>query len=298
MYRKVLAAVCFLALLSPLALAGLAERLAENVLVRAAGGSGSGPVVVRGTHNFVWTAAHVVNRNRKVDTVIDAQTGRPKVSVRYQDAVALVETYQGGRKTGEHLYYAEILRLSDKKYGGEDLALLRLRQGGVFKRGAAFLAEGTIPAPDDRLLHVGSMAGTPGANTHSWGYFVRAGRLLDNSGGELDNPRTYDQVMLPALGGSSGGPVYRGDHCVGLLTEGLDSHSESPNYIVPSRRVWDYARRAKCLWAVDPRVPVPPLAEIRATPVEDTPIPLPDDWKKPPAGKPPAVIPFPFPLLP
>ena len=246
------------------------DVIASSVFVMTGKGTGSGPVVVRDDDAFVWTAAHVVTPLRTLRTVIDSETGTPKVLACYADPVVGVEGYQTGCKTSQHMYYAEILRMSPE----EDLALLHVRERGVFRKGVCFTGPHEHFAPDTPIFHVGSMDGLPGANSISHGHLARAGRRRHN--------KFYDQINLTALSGSSGGGVYlENGRCIGILVQGLTETSDGVNLMVPAWRMWEYARRTNCLWALDATVPVPGLEAMQATPVEEW-LPLPDDWKTPP----------------
>lgn len=222
-----------------------------NVCVDAEKGSGSGPVVISGGETFVWTAGHVVAHLQSSKKVIDPLTGTEKTILLYRDLKVMHERYQSGRKVGEVVLLAKVIRYSDIK-GGDDLALLKVYEKGYFKEGVKFLDHRLLPKAGTQLWHVGSMWGRPGINTPAEGIFSVGGRLRGDDGSELENAKIFDQITLPALPGSSGGGVYlkSNGRCVGLLTQGICNRCESINYIVPSRRIFEYAKRAKCLWAV------------------------------------------------
>lgn len=246
-------------------------------------GSGSGVAVVNGNHMFAWTAGHVVCDLLKIHTVIDPVTGLPKVAFEYKDCTLRYEERQDGRKVAEHLYLAKIIRFSDGRLDGEDLALLQLYAKPFLRKGVKFAEDNEIPARGAPLWHVGSNNGKPGMNTVAEGVFSTAGRLRTRLRDNDTQGRIYDQVTLAALGGCSGGGVFNkaDSKCIGLLTEGVTGTAESINFIVPARRIREYAKRTNCLWAIDTKIPVPSDEEIAKTPVTDRPIPLPADWKKP-----------------
>lgn len=265
----------------------VAHLLDESVMVRVHKAAGSGVIFKNGSTTFVWTAAHVIEPNQKVQTVIDGRTGRPKVKITYDDAMVVRELQENGRKVGELRYFARVVRYSDGDKGGDDLALLRLYKQGAFERSVTFLDDRTIPVPGVALWHVGSMSGGEGLNSVSQGVFAAAGRLRASfRAEELASPRVYDQINVTALKGCSGGGVFRQQDgvCIGLLTEGLSNSVEAPNCIVPARRIREFAHRTHCDYAVNARVAVP--VEMEDRPPTDNDIPLPREWLPAPAPAP------------
>lgn len=258
MRRLSLVLIVFLFLSSalPAGTPAIDDILKYNVCIDAEKGSGSGPVVLSGGETFVWTAGHVVAHLQSSKKVIDPLTGTEKTVISYKDLKVMHERYQDGRKTGEIFLLAKVIRYSALK-SGEDLALLKVYEKNYFKESAKFLDHRLMPKTGAQLWHVGSMWGRPGINTPSEGIFSVGGRLRGDDGGELDCAKIFDQITLPALPGSSGGGIYlkSNGRCVGLLTQGICSKCESINYIVPARRMYEYAKRAKCLWAFDEASP-------------------------------------------
>jgi hypothetical protein len=55
---------------------------------------------------------------------------------------------------------------------------------------------------------------------------------------------------------------------IGMLTQGV-MQLQGFNFIVPIRRIHDWAKDTKIEWAIDPKVPMPSLAVIDKIPVED-----------------------------
>jgi hypothetical protein len=252
------------------------DTLIKNtVLVRCDSQRGSGVLFKNGSTIFVWTAAHILDHHQKIKVVIDAKSGELKAKISYHDVEVAQPIYEDGRKVGEISFLASILRYSDGRLGGEDLALLKIYKKNAFgAEGISFLSKG-IPKSGDSIWHVGSMAGEEGINTPSEGMFTVAGRLRKNfSHDELRNPLIYDQVNVPALGGCSGGGVFlkSSGECIGLLTDGPPTAVESPNYIVPARRIREFAKRTKCEWAIDSAVKIPALDD---QPVTDRDLPIP-----------------------
>jgi hypothetical protein len=282
------------------------ELTQASVLVRTEKGTGSGVVFNNGDHTFVWTNGHVVASCQKVKTVIDPATGQPAVRVTYNDVDISTEIYEDGRKMGETALFAEILRYSPPVKGGYDLALLRLYKKKAYPASVTFLPDGTIPEEGVKLWHVGSMAGRPGQNAVSEGVFAKAGRLR---GGQVvnehDEPVIFDQISVPSYFGASGGGYFLQTKpycCAGLMTEAF-TDATSINFMVPARRITEFARLMKCEWAVTTKVEAPKDPnKLKKVHPSHLPIPLPDDWKKPLIGtgppEPPIIVPQPIPQFP
>lgn len=251
--------------------AGLVEA---SVCVVGATTTGSGVVFKNKEASFVWTAAHVLADLQDVQTVINPRTGLGKIEIHYRDVLLVQPVFQNGRQVGETHRLASILRFSDRRRGGEDLALLGVYQKGFGTRSVSFLGASVVPAPGEPLWHVGSMMGRVGANSLTEGVFSNAGRLEHNG---TDNPKVFDQVTVPAIGGSSGGGVFlkKNGECIGLLTQGLGRGVETVNLVVPARRIRQFAERTRCEWAIDAKVPLPSETELREWPVTDRSLPVP-----------------------
>lgn len=238
-----------------------------------AGGTGSGVAVRRGPHEFVWTAAHVVEDLEAVETVVPPETGTPRVVASYREPKLVRQVYKGGVLVGETARYAEVIRYSDLE-GGYDLALLRTRDP-VCPAGAEW-AEATPPV-GAALYHVGSPFGRSGYNSFVPG--TVAGRFRPKRGlRHAPDARTLEMAQYSLAGGpgSSGGPVFdaRSRKVVGLLTQGM---VPQPTHMlgVPVEVVRRFAREADCLWAVDPAVPVPDGEDWRRSTPRTTPLPKP-----------------------
>jgi hypothetical protein len=257
------------------------DMLAASVMVVAPGGTGSGVVVHNGEEAFVWTAGHVAAGTQKVEAVVDTRTGLPRVQVSYADVSVARPVFRGGRTVGEDFRYAEVIRFSDLRLGGEDLALLRLRDPAFGRKGVRFSRTGYVPAVGDAVWHVGSPNGRRGMESLYPGCVSATGRLLSRGRFvETEGAKVCDQMSVPALGGCSGGGVFlrSNGECIGLLMGGLDEVAESSNVIIPARRLRDFARRTGCLWAVDGSVPVP-SGELGGEAVTDRPVPVPKEMK-------------------
>ena len=102
--------------------------VSSSVLVIADGGYGSGVVFKNGENTYVWTDAHVVAGAQEAYISIDLLTGIPKVNVTYKDVYVSQEIYEQGRKVGENIYLAKIIRYSQY----HDIALLKVYKGLFF----------------------------------------------------------------------------------------------------------------------------------------------------------------------
>ena len=238
-----------------------------SVTIKADGAQGSGTLFNRKVGDnvvtYVWTAAHVVDGLRKVRSVV--VNGTPKVVVEFSDAQIVREYTQDGRRIGEIKMEARIVRYSDAEQG-EDLALLQVRKVNFVPATttATFYDAEKIPEIGTPLCHVGSLLGQVGANSYTEGVLSQIGRVLDLGA----TGTVFDQTTVTAFPGSSGGGVYTRDgKYVGMLVRGA---GEQFNFIVPVRRMNDWAKRAGVTWAIDPKVKMPTDDELRKLPIEDT----------------------------
>lgn len=238
-----------------------------SVTIKADGAQGSGTLFNRkvgdDTVTYVWTAAHVVDGLRKVRSVV--VNGTPKVVVEFSDAQIVQEYKQDGRRIGELKMEAKVVRYSDAEQG-EDLALLQVRKKNFVPASttATFYQNDAIPPIGTPLCHVGSLLGQVGANSYTTGVLSQVGRVLDLGA----TGTVFDQTTVTAFPGSSGGGVYTMDgKYVGMLVRGA---GEQFNFIVPVRRMNEWAARAGVRWAIDPKVKMPTNDELRKLPIEDT----------------------------
>lgn len=237
----------------------LAERLQEvSVTIKAGYGEGSGVVKTRDGVNYVWTAAHVVEGNRRTRQVIDP-SGGTRTIVEFTDVSIIQSLYEDGRKVGQIEMLAEVIRYSDADFG-EDLALLKVRKKNFISATASFYLEDRIPTVGTELLHVGSLHGQGGSNSVTDGIVSQPGRILYG--------KVYDQTTVTAFPGSSGGGVFFEDTglYVGMLTRGA---GETFNFVVPIRRMVAWAERTGVLFAIDDDVPVPDAEAFAKMPIED-----------------------------
>jgi hypothetical protein len=270
--KSVLAFLVAFVLLATTAFAAVPDDLqGVSVTIKAANSQGSGSIVTRqigdDTVSFVWTAAHVVDGLRTTRSVI--VNGNTKILVEYKDAEIVQELQQDGRRIGEVKYEAKVIKVSDADYG-EDLALLMVRRKNAYPLSISTkfkTDKNYIPAIGTKLVHVGSLLGQFGANSFTNGLISQTGRTLAGKGA---NVKVFDQTTVTAFPGSSGGGVFledTGDY-VGMLTQGVQK-LQGFNFIVPVRRIHEWATASNIEWAIDPNVPMPSLKGIESIPVED-----------------------------
>ena len=264
----VVALLATTAFADPPAITPLVQKLQDvSVTIHANGSQGSGVLFTRKVGDndvtYVWTAAHVVARNRKVRMVV--VNGTPKAVVEFEDAQLVQEFKQDGRRIGEIKMEAKIVRYSDAN-NGEDLALLEVRKKNFVGPDTTIkFEEGSVLPIGTDLYHVGSLLGQFGSNSLTTGVISQTGRVLDLGA----NGVVFDQTTVTAFPGSSGGGVFlksNGEY-IGMLVRGA---GEQFNLIVPVRRIRDWAKSAKIEWAVDPSLPMPSADELKKIPVEDS----------------------------
>lgn len=198
----------------------------STVLIVASDGSGSGVVIERWPHSFIWTANHVVENDSEVGV---------KQFIR-----------AGGRKVGEVVFKARVIARDAER----DIALLWLDCPVGFFRAADF-ADDSISMVGTPLTHVGNVLGGEFDGSVSTGIVSQVGVHPEKSGWPWTQP--LDQGTFAAFYGGSGGPVFyqRSHKVAGLLVGGLVGKGYI-NY-VPVREISKFARKAGVSWAVNGR---------------------------------------------
>lgn len=244
------------------------ELAGATVLIEAGDNHGSGFVVQRGSQQFIWTVAHILEPLEKMQAVLDPGSGHPRLQVSYERAKVIRMRQKKGIPSGERFVYAEILRYSDQ-HQGEDIALL-VASDRITPSSTTLTLE--PPVPGTPVTHVGSPFGRQGYNSVIPGYTTALGRCDAAPDGRL---RLYDQYALPITSGCSGGPVF--DLVSGRVL-GIASHVNKQNhsiaYFIPSRVLHDFARRHDCLWALDCSVPLPSPQAWKQRSPRVTPVPV------------------------
>jgi S1-C subfamily serine protease len=225
---------------------------------------GSGVMFTRGDTTFVWTAGHVVAGLRHERHIIDPDTGTDRTVIEFRDAEVVQEFTEDGRRIGEMKFDAKIIKYSEPD-NGQDLSVLEIRKKNFTKVTTVFYLDESIPKIGTKLLHVGSLLGQFGSNSLTSGIVSKIGRTLD-----LGNTNViFDQTTVTAFPGSSGGGVFQESdyRYIGMLVRGA---GEQFNFIVPVRRMKDWAKSTKIMWAMDPKVAMPSAEERQKIPVEDS----------------------------
>ena len=250
----------------------IAEHLQNvSVTIRSEGafsaGEGSGVIFTREDSkgnlvNFVWTAAHVVDNMRLTKRIL--VDGTYKTIVHFRDPIIIKEIRQNGRTVGRLQMDAEVLKYSESE-DGQDLALLRIRKLNFVTDSVVFYLDKEIPPLGTDLFHVGSLLGQFGANSMTSGIMSQHGRILKDL-----NKYIFDQTTCTAFPGSSGGGVYLKSDAryVGMLVRGA---GEGFNLIVPVRRMVEYCKKNKIMWALDKNVKMPTEDELKKMPIENAP---------------------------
>ena len=225
---------------------------------------GSGVLITRkiGSEQvtFVWTCAHVVDNLRNVRSIVD-ESGSSKKIIEFDDVQIVKELVESGRRVGEIKMDAQVIKYSDYNHG-HDLALLMVRAKDYGKSSASFYLdkEDTIVPIGTRLYHVGSLLGQMGANSMTTGIISQVGRV--------EAKVEFDQTTVTAFPGSSGGGVYlENGKYVGMIARGA---GEGFNLMIPIRRMTEWAKENKVLWALDPSEKTPTLKEIKELPIESS----------------------------
>jgi hypothetical protein len=247
---------------------GYAQSIPEqlqkvSVTIKSSNSEGSGVIVTREIEgkkvNFVWTAGHVVDGLRHIRDVVDSSTGQTKKAVVFDDAAIVKELNEDGRRVGELKMDARVVSFSNPDTG-DDLALLMIRKRDFIQDSAVFYLDEPVLPVGTELWHVGSLLGQMGANSCTDGVMSQIGRVYEG--------HVYDQSSCAGFPGSSGGGIFlKSDgRYVGMLVRGA---GETFNLMVPVRRMRDWAKTNNVLWAIDPSVPMPTLAEIDKLAPED-----------------------------
>ena len=225
-------------------------NLQSSVTIESDNGSGSGVVFLNKNKAFVWTCAHVVSgevipqvqfdyKNRSITT--NVEVGWLKIKAKLFNDVL--------DECGFVSIWAKPIRYSEK----DDLALLELSDYRIWKNSVEFPQNHKyIPVLGSRIFHIGSMKGFRGFGGTSDGIYGIPGIGLDKDG------VIYDKISLNFNFGSSGGGVFESSDakCIGLIARTHDQTMHQ-GYIVPVRRMWNFAERLDCTWALDNSITIP-----------------------------------------
>jgi S1-C subfamily serine protease len=185
--------------------------------VTAPQGSGSGNIIHRFGHTYVLTAWHVIDCSLEGRTNIDEKV--------------YFDVYQG-----TNVWKGRIISWSEK----HDLALLRLDDVGLVGKSIRFLNPKTFPPVGMKLITAGNIFGSM---PRSYSEGVLASLYVTSR----LTPLVYmDQTTVTVYKGSSGSGVFTADgRYVGMVTQ---MSAPNVNYIVPVRRMWEWADENDLLW--------------------------------------------------
>ena len=236
-----------------------------SVTVTTKHGSGSGVIITRKVGNenvsFILTADHVTRSLRHTKEVVDGKTGTKREVVGYDDAQIVQTINENGRLVASYTLYASVVRCSQE----EDLSVLMVRKRDFSKASTVFYLDENLPELGTDVWNVGSALGLEGSGTVSKGVYSHHGRLLRNQ--DDQDEKVYDQVSVPAFPGCSGSGVFLNDgRLIGTLTNGS---GETFIYIVPARRIVEWAKNSNMEWLVNEKTAVPSLKEIKQIVIED-----------------------------
>lgn len=194
----------------------------QTVLVSTVSGSGTGVVVKRHDHVFVWTAAHVVS-----------DTGSPAIKVILRN---------GLHKAGDASFTGSVIAKSIIL----DVALISVdAPENFFEQSATF--DDILPLPvGSSVYHVGNFLGTDFDNSVSTGVLSQVGVNPEHLTG-WPWP-VADQTTALIVPGSSGGPIFndKNNRVLGLAVGTVDNIF----VFVPIRAIEVFANSAHVFWAV------------------------------------------------
>jgi len=231
-----------------------------SVKVVVGDGTGSGIAFTRKDADgksvtFIWTAAHIFTHHDADFFSVVISTNHPGVPTQFADIQQVV--IKNGVEIGKKIKSAKLIKFSDDE-NGEDLAILKVTGEFFNKNTATFDLSGNIPHVNEDLYSMGSPYGL--AQSFSRGYYEAIGRNLDGI--------IFDQSSCVIFSGSSGGGIFSIDG----KYEGMSNvmRASSINFVVPIRRIHQWAIREHIEWALDPNCSMPSEKELKKLSMYDT----------------------------
>ncbi len=231
MVSSILIAVLFAFTVLPVSPTVAEKGYANTVVVHVDRGYGSGVLFSRGGETFVWTVGHVADCHMN-------------------DNGSFREfTIRQGNKTA----IARVIRAGDC-YEAQDIALLQIISGDMTGNAYFYRAFNEIKL-GQQVIHCGTPY-YPRLNERLilYGRISHVGRMF--SFRDQPVPRELDQCNVSAYPGCSGGPLFdaKTGGIIGLMSLG---GTPTLTAIVPTRAIYEWAKKHDCLWAFDPNVPMP-----------------------------------------
>lgn len=212
---------------------------------------------------FIWTVGHIPHHEDDGDlnSILNIiKSGLTNIAPKFTDYTNLIIS-QDVNIDGKYAYTTNLDAITIKISPvdtGEDLAVLRVNGKFFNTNTVTFDLSGRIPKLGEPLYDVSSAYGED--RCFSAGNIAAIGRSNDG--------KYYDQTTLVVFPGSSGGGAYTTDgKCIGLNDV---MRAPCANYIVPIRRMQEWAKREGILWALDPSVPMPSDEKLKSIPLLDT----------------------------
>ena len=206
--------------------------------------------------SFVWTAGHLVHNTREIALQLFSLESINEKVPGLLNVVAVVH-YQtkNSRIISTNTQIGTVIKYSHPSTNGIDIALIRLRNPIPTTKSTVFYLGDDTPQLGDDVFTIGSPYGLYG--TASKGIYSFIGRI-DSEGAE------YDQTTMPVFPGSSGSGVFLSNgKCVGFV---IALKHPTLNFILPIRKVKEWAVRENVMWALDENYPMPSDIELMFLP--------------------------------
>lgn len=221
------------------------------VKIKVNDGTGSGTAFTRkdwtGTNDvtFIWTAAHLFNHTEDVYSMLFfGQHARTSPIVDH--AMVILPIFdKDGAVCGSTNRLAKVIKYSDNEVG-QDLALLQLDGVWFNKNSAVFDLSGKPTRIGTKVISCASPYGL--TDTYSEGHISMVGGMMLNS-------NVLDQTSCVVFPGSSGGGMFNEKGLyIGMTTM---MRAAGLNFMVPMRRMQEWAKKEHIEWALDPSIPMP-----------------------------------------
>lgn len=203
----------------------------------------------------VITAAHVISQLMTTTDIIKG--GKPAKVIKFSDPSIIRMFTEEGRQVGEMKLDARVLIYSER----HDLAVLLIRSKAFPFGSAKFYWKEKLVPLGTKLIHTGSLLGSVGHSSATFGYLSAHGRVIDGV--------PYCQTDCAVFPGSSGGLIALEStgEVIGVLQRGA---GESFGLFAPHYRLKRWAEKVGVAWIFTDAVKAPDLGEIeRKLPIMD-----------------------------